>query len=147
MVCLHYNLSCNLTFTVSRWIWGSHKRESTQKGSVLALKPRVDVTKSPKQGYQWPHGKDLCPPNFFIKKLYLRAPVHFSTNPWSELNDSEFSLNFKFCQSTTMSTALIIYLTQRKGAYDCADGPVSVFRSISFRYTTIAEFSFVLNVR
>ena len=26
------------------------------------------VTKSPKQGYQWPHEKDLCPPNFFFKK-------------------------------------------------------------------------------
>ena len=31
-----------------RWIWGSHKWESMQKGSTLALKPRADVTRSPK---------------------------------------------------------------------------------------------------
>ena len=37
---------------------GSHKRESMQKESTLALKPRADVTRSPKQGYQWPHEKD-----------------------------------------------------------------------------------------
>ena len=30
---------------------------------TLALKPRVDITRSSKQGYQWPHKKDLlvCP--------------------------------------------------------------------------------------
>ena len=33
---------------------------------TLALKPRDDVTRSLKQGYQWPHKKDLCPPK--IKK-------------------------------------------------------------------------------
>ena len=35
---------------------------------TLALKPRGDVTRSPKQGYQWPHKKDSCPPNFKKKK-------------------------------------------------------------------------------
>ena len=30
--------------------------------AALALKPRGEVTRSPKQGYQWPHKKDLCPP-------------------------------------------------------------------------------------
>ena len=24
--------------------------------------------RSPKQGYQWPHKKDLCPPKTFLKK-------------------------------------------------------------------------------
>ena len=33
---------------------------------TLALKPRGDITRSLKQGYQWPHKKDLCPPkNYF----------------------------------------------------------------------------------
>ena len=36
--------------------------------STLALKPRADITRSLKQGYQWPHKKDMCPPNFFFKK-------------------------------------------------------------------------------
>ena len=35
----------------------------------LALKPRGDVTRSPKQVYQWPHKKDLCPPKIFFKKV------------------------------------------------------------------------------
>ena len=34
------------------------------KGSTLVLKPRADITRSPKQGCQWPHEKELCPPNF-----------------------------------------------------------------------------------
>ena len=35
---------------------------------TLALKPRGDVTRSPKQGYQWPHKKDSCPPKILKKK-------------------------------------------------------------------------------
>ena len=31
------------------------------RGSTLALKPRADVTRNPKQGYQWPHNKGLMP--------------------------------------------------------------------------------------
>ena len=52
--------------------------------STLALKPRADVTRSPKQGYQWPHKKDMCPPKIFKKKKknhgqsfqYQRPSVH-----------------------------------------------------------------------
>ena len=40
------------------------------------MKPRGDVTKSPKQGYQWPHKKDLCPPKFKKKKKLL--PILFA---------------------------------------------------------------------
>ena len=35
---------------------------------TLALKPRGDVTRNPKQGYQWPQKKDMCPPKTFKKK-------------------------------------------------------------------------------
>ena len=51
-----------------RWISGIHCMQATKhasEGSTLSLKPRGDVTRSPKQGYQWFHEKDLCPPNFF----------------------------------------------------------------------------------
>ena len=34
------------------------------------LKTRGDVTRTLKQGYQWPHKKDLCLPNFFEKKIH-----------------------------------------------------------------------------
>ena len=50
-----------------RWIWGSHTWESTQKGSTLALKHMADITRSPRQGYQWPHEKNLCPPEITKK--------------------------------------------------------------------------------
>ena len=32
--------------------------------STLALKPRADITRSLKEGYQWPHKKDMCPTKF-----------------------------------------------------------------------------------
>ena len=42
--------------------------------STLALKPRVEITRSPKQGYQWSHKKDLCTPNF-CKKYLVTDPA------------------------------------------------------------------------
>ena len=39
---------------------------------TLALKPRGDVTRSPKPGYQWPHKKDSCPPKILKKKDGLK---------------------------------------------------------------------------
>ena len=43
----------------------SNKAEPT-----LALKPRGDITRSPKQGYQWPHKKKSCPPKI-LKNIYI----------------------------------------------------------------------------
>ena len=39
--------------------------------STLVLKPRGDITRCPKQGYQWPWKKDLGPPKINLKK-YMR---------------------------------------------------------------------------
>ena len=36
---------------------------------TLALKPRGDVTRSPKQEYQWSHKKDSCPTKILKKSL------------------------------------------------------------------------------
>ena len=36
------------------------------------LKPRGDVTRNPKQGYQWPPKKDVCSTNFFFTKNTAR---------------------------------------------------------------------------
>ena len=41
-----------------------HTSEKACKGSTLALKPMADITRCPKQGYQWPHKKDVCPSKF-----------------------------------------------------------------------------------
>ena len=53
-------------------------RRHAKKGSSLALKPRADVTRSPKQGYQWPHKKELCPQKFFFlgKIVRIRQSCH-----------------------------------------------------------------------
>ena len=76
-----------------RWISGIHGTQVTKhtsEGSTLALKPRGDVIRSPKQGYQWPHEKDSCPPNFFFlkkKRLFAAATIqiqfkYFKLNVW-----------------------------------------------------------------
>ena len=39
------------------------------------LKPRVDITKSPKQGYEWPQYQ--CLPKFFKKKEEISFSKHF----------------------------------------------------------------------
>ena len=44
----------------------------------LALKPRWDVTRNPKQGYQWPQKGHKCPPIFFFKKFSNRNAVRFT---------------------------------------------------------------------
>ena len=41
-------------------------RKHTSEGFILVLKPRADVIRSLKQGYQWPHKNDMCPPIFFF---------------------------------------------------------------------------------
>ena len=43
-----------------RWIWGiqyTQMRKHTSEGSTMALKRRADVTRCPKQGYEWPYKK------------------------------------------------------------------------------------------
>ena len=46
-------------------------QKSNKAEPTLALKPRGDVTRNPKHGYQWPTKKDMCPPKTFLKKLYI----------------------------------------------------------------------------
>ena len=52
-----------------RWIWGIHYMQvmkHASKRSALNLKPGADATRSPKQGYQWPHKKT----NIFQKDFF-----------------------------------------------------------------------------
>ena len=45
----------------------------------MALKPRGDVTRSPKQGYQWPHKKRMSS-KIFLKKLGKFREQNFGGN-------------------------------------------------------------------
>ena len=53
----------------------------------LALEPRGDITRSPEQGYQWPHKKDLCPPKFrnFLKNFWQNWIYIFSSSLWRKI--------------------------------------------------------------
>ena len=50
-------------------------RKRASKKSILALKPRADVTRSPSQRYQWSHKKNSCPTEFFLKKVSLKVSM------------------------------------------------------------------------
>ena len=49
--------------------------KKAHKRSTLALKPRTDITRSPKQGYQWPHkrtsSKDFKKSSIIPKGLWF----------------------------------------------------------------------------
>ena len=42
-------------------------RNALYADKVFTLTLSADITRSPKQGYQWPHKKDLSPQTFFKK--------------------------------------------------------------------------------
>ena len=69
------------------------------QGFTQALKPREDVTRCPKQGYQWPTKKDLssqksCWPSF-----------HRNTNT--------FLINTRFIQGVTLFAGAIAQFWER----------------------------------
>ena len=49
-------------------------QSSNKAEPTLALKPRGDLTSSPKQGYQWPQKWTCVQQNFFLKKKKLSPP-------------------------------------------------------------------------
>ena len=53
-------------------------RKLASKGSTLVLKPRADVTRSPKQGCHEPHKKDLST-QLKVANLESMVSVHYTT--------------------------------------------------------------------
>ena len=54
-----------------------------------AVEPRGEITRCSKQGHQWQHKKDLCPPKFFLKIIQnntLRNPSGSAINSGSANN-------------------------------------------------------------
>ena len=64
--------SADWLWTVNSYIYFIIRRPEARKRATLALKPRADVTRRLKQGYQWPHKKDLCPTK--LKKIKRGTP-------------------------------------------------------------------------
>ena len=72
-----------------------HTSEKAHKGSTLALKPRADVTRSPKHGYQWHHEKDLCPQEILKKgkKNHIACKTSKSLEAFGTLTKSAWLNN------------------------------------------------------
>ena len=63
-----------------RWIWESiacRWQIMQVRKSTLALTPRADLTRSPKQGYQCPHKKDCCPAKIKKKTIQKVSYLHW----------------------------------------------------------------------
>ena len=52
------------------------RKHTQKKGFTQALKPRADVTRSLKQGYQWLHKKGLCHPKIMKKNTFSSLRPH-----------------------------------------------------------------------
>ena len=94
-------------------------RKHASEKSTLALKPRVDITSSPKQGCQWPHKKDL-----WMNKLNTLGPTdkEFGYNEqWSRLLQANTfalkSLTAMLKSSVTTNTLIqqAVYLLVLRG--------------------------------
>ena len=119
------------SFVWCEWATGSHVDLCTLRRCrvrVEALKPRADVTRSPKQGYQWLHKKDLCPPKIkkkdfmfcphiplpwtrYCAMLYLLLQMEWARNPLCSLQtETRVSRGDGFC-AERLQTRLIDRLT------------------------------------
>ena len=51
-------------------------KQATKAEPAMALKPRGEITKNPKQGYQWPQNRThVCPPKTFaaaLRNMHMR---------------------------------------------------------------------------
>ena len=65
-----------------------------QRDPTLALKPRTDVTRSPKQGHQWPHKKDLCPPKLKKKNIIQGYLAYRPTSEHYDFEEIDSMANF-----------------------------------------------------
>ena len=69
------NYACLKVIKEYKYKTGGHSDKKThEKGSTLALKPRADVTGSPKQGYQWPQKKTCV-----LQKIIKKKKINWKT--------------------------------------------------------------------
>ena len=78
-----------------RWTCGIHcvqTRNHANKGSTLALKPVAYITRSSKQGYQWPQKEDLCPSknSYWGKLIILSKTIRSSQTLITSLVRNQF---------------------------------------------------------
>ena len=55
-------------------------KKVNNSGPTLALKPRGDVTRNPKQGYQWSQKMNMCMPKTCVNKKQQKKTPSFTDN-------------------------------------------------------------------
>ena len=115
----HAGRLCGKQLLPQRWIWGIHCMEATKHASArstLALKLRVDVIRSPKQGYQWPHKKYLSSLKIKIKILIFyilfRSEYSYIKSRTLELSCMKNVWSFEELCSNYLSSCLLIWHTK-----------------------------------
>ena len=88
-------------------------------GSTPTLKPGANITRSPKQGYQWSHIKELCPPNNFNRKKLL-PNYHLKHNLVSlhykvETGQPNLNLDSLRITSGTLGWCLVVFCATYTG--------------------------------
>ena len=82
-----------------RWILGylhyiSPRKKVKKTEPTLALKPRVEVTRNPKQGYQWPQNRTCeCVRQKELLKIIIKKYIHTNS---ANLNPFEFEPTLTF---------------------------------------------------
>ena len=78
---------------------------------TLALKPRGDVTRNPKQGYQWPLKGHVSAKNFFLQLQCTELCIHYSIQMVILVFlHFEFSNMFKYGMNLKLETIVHILL-------------------------------------
>ena len=80
---------------ISGNVWHVRLNQVRIRLLIQALKPWRDITRSPKQGYQWPHEKDLCAPKIKKKSSDL-APTYWATIQNSALGPARSKIPIPF---------------------------------------------------
>ena len=73
------------------------------------VKPRGDITRSPKQGYQWPH-KWTCVHQIFFKKLKKKQTFYLQKDSWKQNLISARVRMFNFCINVNLKVIVTILI-------------------------------------
>ena len=88
-----------------RWIHCTQAMKHARQGSTLALKPRGDVTRNPKHGYQWPQERTDVLQKRILKTVCLTADF-FITSIYLESFCEGLSILVKFANLSIMSQSI-----------------------------------------
>ena len=125
-------------------------KNARKRGIQPAFETQADIIRSPKRGYQWPHKKDLCPPNcfFFPKTIEKKNPLTQTPSVTESLMHHYKTTSLSRSHSSSVNRPLVWVLTARGYVRLCnmtqylgpADKDGAIFRSlIHITITSVPE--------